>query len=468
MLVPFFRSLVPTPLTASRFLASLAVPTVLVTVLGGIAASASAGVVDVKQAPIAQSVPVGSPVSVQIVVSTASVGGQPWDSLDAIVTWDPTLLTLVGSSQVGAGAPFFLTGFLPDPDGINASLADGNALFTALGLPGAQINAPQQPGQLVVTTLQFIALAPTAGTPVDFLPTLGIFGKTRVLLGGFNVTGDTTSVATVTIVGVCPPSGHDCFTTGSAGCSDITCCDAVCAVDPFCCNNSWDSLCVDQAATLCDGCGDPTAGSCCEPHGTPFCDDADCCEAVCLIDPFCCSNEWDDLCAAATLGIASCGCDPCEVSNESCFSVHATPGCDDENCCSLVCDLDPFCCDVEWDQLCKDSANLNCGGCGLPSNGSCYCAHPTPGCNDPECCRVVCEADPFCCEVEWDGICVSAAFATCGCPFDSDLNGVIDAADLAVFLGAWGTNICPFDADSSGTVDGADLAILLGAWGDCP
>jgi hypothetical protein len=45
---------------------------------------------------------------------------------------------------------------------------------------------------------------------------------------------------------------------------------------------------------------------------------------------------------------------------------------------------------------------------------------------------------------------------------------VIDAADLAVFLGAWGTSLCPFDADSSGLVDGADLAILLGAWGNCP
>ena len=457
-------ALASSSLTALHRFPSLAGAVLLAT----LAPVATAGVVDVKHAPLAQSVPVGSPVSVQIVVASPSVGGQPWDSLDAIITWDPTRLTLIGSTQVGAGAPFFLTGFLPDPDGINASLTDGNAIFTALGLPGAQIIAPQRPGQLLVTTLQFIALAPTPSTPVDFLPTLGTFGKTRVLLGGFNVTGDTTSLATVTIVGVCPPSGHDCFTEGSAGCSDVACCDAVCAVDPFCCNNAWDAICVTQAATLCDGCGDPSAGSCCEPQSTPFCDDAACCDAVCVIDPFCCSNAWDELCAAATLAVPSCGCDPCQVSDESCFVAHDTPGCNDESCCSLVCGLDPFCCDVEWDQICKDSANLNCGGCGEPSGGSCYCAHPTPGCNDSECCRLVCEADPFCCEVEWDGLCVSAAFTTCGCPFDTDLNGVIDAADLAVFLGAWGTSLCPFDADSSGLVDGADLAIFLGAWGNCP
>ena len=46
-----------------------------------------------------------------------------------------------------------------------------------------------------------------------------------------------------------------------------------------------------------------------------------------------------------------------------------------------------------------------------------------------------------------------------------DLNddGTVDAADLAILLGAWGTS-GPGDLDGSGGVDAADLALLLGAW----
>jgi hypothetical protein len=47
-----------------------------------------------------------------------------------------------------------------------------------------------------------------------------------------------------------------------------------------------------------------------------------------------------------------------------------------------------------------------------------------------------------------------------------DLNGDghVDAADLAILLGAWGGS-GPADLNNDGTVDAADLAILLGAWG---
>lgn len=47
-------------------------------------------------------------------------------------------------------------------------------------------------------------------------------------------------------------------------------------------------------------------------------------------------------------------------------------------------------------------------------------------------------------------------------------DGVIDAADLAILLGAWGPcGACPADLDQDGVVGGPDLAILLGAWGPC-
>ena len=40
-------------------------------------------------------------------------------------------------------------------------------------------------------------------------------------------------------------------------------------------------------------CGLPGSGDCCDDNGTPACDDADCCNAVCGTDPFCCGVGWD-------------------------------------------------------------------------------------------------------------------------------------------------------------------------------
>ena len=55
-----------------------------------------------------------------------------------------------------------------------------------------------------------------------------------------------------------------------------------------------------------------------------------------------------------------------------------------------------------------------------------------------------------------------------GSPYPSDLNadGMTDAMDLAILLGAWGTS-GPADLNGSGSVEAADLAILLGSFGPC-
>jgi hypothetical protein len=49
---------------------------------------------------------------------------------------------------------------------------------------------------------------------------------------------------------------------------------------------------------------------------------------------------------------------------------------------------------------------------------------------------------------------------------DPDLNGdgVVDGVDLALLLGAWGTDEPELDLVIDGVIDGADLAVLLGAW----
>jgi hypothetical protein len=52
---------------------------------------------------------------------------------------------------------------------------------------------------------------------------------------------------------------------------------------------------------------------------------------------------------------------------------------------------------------------------------------------------------------------------------DLDGNGMVNGADLAILLGAWGDcgdcGSCPADFDGDCVVGGADLAVLLGAWG---
>jgi hypothetical protein len=48
------------------------------------------------------------------------------------------------------------------------------------------------------------------------------------------------------------------------------------------------------------------------------------------------------------------------------------------------------------------------------ATGGCAEEHPTPGCDDITCCSLTCEVEPFCCDIEWDSSCVSIAVDVCG------------------------------------------------------
>ncbi len=160
----------------------------------------------------------------------------------------------------------------------------------------------------------------------------------------------------------------------------------------------------------------------------------------------------------------------------SCFSEHPGHGCDDRACCLAVCEQDPSCCEAIWDASCATTATTICPGapgCAPdPSvTGPCFEPHEFPGCDDATCCAPVCAQDPWCCAVAWDALCAHAAIDICApcdptCAADLTCDQVIDAGDLGVLLGAWGT-AHQADFDGDGTVGGADLAALLGAWGAC-
>lgn len=143
-------------------------------------------------------------------------------------------------------------------------------------------------------------------------------------------------------------------------------------------------------------------------------------------------------------------------------------GCLNSACCNLICDIDPFCCVTEWDALCASEAAEFCGACGSENAGPCLIANGSIGCDQSDCCAVVCEADPFCCDIEWDALCADAAAAVCCIP-DLNNDGLVNVLDLLEMLSAWGPNpghAADFDGD--GTVNVIDLLMLLAAWGTCP
>ncbi len=85
-------------------------------------------------------------------------------------------------------------------------------------------------------------------------------------------------------------------------------------------------------------CGEPGTGDCYQPHSNPFCNNDECCQLVCSIDPFCCDidgeifwpgrggGHWDAWCAdhaleMLALGVPDCGglaslpCPPAQPAN---------------------------------------------------------------------------------------------------------------------------------------------------------
>ncbi|HMN96084.1 MAG TPA: hypothetical protein PKC43_01375 [Phycisphaerales bacterium] len=172
------------------------------------------------------------------------------------------------------------------------------------------------------------------------------------------------------------PKASCCAARAGPGCDDGPCCNAICATDPFCCESCWDAICVNAAQAACGcpppaGCGEPEGNDCCltgaSTPGVPGCNDALCCEFVCdYFDPSCCEIAWDASCA--TWASQFCGfCRPvsCGQSTNDCcaFNFELEPGCTDLACCLLVCSVDPYCCNHNWEPSCTFKAQNLCAVC---------------------------------------------------------------------------------------------------------
>ncbi|NUN13390.1 MAG: hypothetical protein HUU55_07100, partial [Myxococcales bacterium] len=98
-----------------------------------------------------------------------------------------------------------------------------------------------------------------------------------------------------------------------------------------------------------------------------------------------------------------------------CFAKN-TPGCAGCDCETCVCDTDPFCCEVAWDGVCAKSCVEDCGQlCDVGPQGDLGCVtNVVPGCGGCECETCVCSQDPYCCVTAWDLSCVQACTLDCG------------------------------------------------------
>ncbi len=115
-------------------------------------------------------------------------------------------------------------------------------------------------------------------------------------------------------------------------------------------------------------------GSCCEVQLGPGCEDIEVQLCVCELDDFCCEGHWDSLCVdlAVDLECIQCEEDP-PGKQASCCEESTVPGCLEVELEACVCELDPFCCNVEWDFVCVDHVeDFECGSCeqGTGTGGS--------------------------------------------------------------------------------------------------
>jgi hypothetical protein len=228
-------------------------------------------------------------------------------------------------------------------------------------------------------------------------------------------TYDTANTYSVQITSDVEELTSDCCSESPfPGCADDAVSECVCAMYPFCCEVAFDMFCVMVAMTECGAeCLGP--GSCCETTLEPGCNDPEVNACVCATDYRCCLQSYDELCitqAQAECGLV-CGMPPAE---NDCCSAAPNPGCTDPATQDCVCKLDPMCCLGPYDENCVNLAASECGAdCAAPPpSGSCCEPSVSPGCTDSEVEACVCTDDPFCCEKEFDAVCVDVAQSQCG------------------------------------------------------
>ena len=211
----------------------------------------------------------------------------------------------------------------------------------------------------------------------------------------------------------CPGAGDCCVANGSPGCDDATCCAAICAINSFCCSFGWDRLCADLAAA------DPVNCPQCQPG------------ACCLLDGTCVEATSPD-CAALggqfqgpLTDCASVNCPP-PPSGVNFFldavafdaAIANTPKLQ-----KVFWDFKPNKLPVPGGTFLNDPLNIDTHALDTTDpwsnfefpSGDCCIQNGTPGCEDPVCEASICAFVPSCCDVLWDNFCRVQALSDPNC-----------------------------------------------------
>ena len=122
---------------------------------------------------------------------------------------------------------------------------------------------------------------------------------------------------------------------------------------------------LSETISACQPCGDPRLpcdgdSGPCRTGGRRDATQSDCEAQVCAADALCCDGFWDSQCVSIASEIDACGCaeltaDPCVAG----FDASANGG----NCVTSVCEADGYCCESDWDAVCVSAAQTipECG-----------------------------------------------------------------------------------------------------------
>lgn len=152
-------------------------------------------------------------------------------------------------------------------------------------------------------------------------------------------------------------SGDCCSADGTPGCGNVACTAQVCATDATCCNGAWDQDCANLANAVCLAC-DP--GAC----GNNAIELGESCDGADLDGRTCRSQGFDGGPLACDGDCGGIDASACVDYSGDCCAADGTPGCDDNTCSDAVCEVDPTCCSDDWDANCAAIAASTCETCG--------------------------------------------------------------------------------------------------------
>lgn len=208
----------------------------------------------------------------------------------------------------------------------------------------------------------------------------------------------------------CDPETGCSSTPNNAACNDNVACTTDACGPGGCTNTPDDAACDDGVACTTDTCG---AGGCANTPSNAACNDSN----VCTIDA----------CGAGGCLYTPVVSPPLGQPHDKCTTGIALLGgnCNGANnqIIANICDQDPYCCNNDWDNICVDEV-FDIGNSKVCAASQGTCAHTlcvigvalAANCDASfgDCVDQICAVDSYCCNNNWDSVCVSEVSSVCG------------------------------------------------------